>query len=131
MIQEGSLLTGVLVGAGGFIGAALRYRIGLIPIKGNDAFPFKTLFINVAGAFMIGIITALAERKNINPNLVLMLQVGVCGGFTTFSTFAYETSGLMKNGNTAQAVIYAVLSVVLCVLAVFAAQAAIKAVMSR
>ena len=80
---------------------------------------------------MIGIITALAERKNINPNLVLMLQVGVCGGFTTFSTFAYETSGLMKNGNTAQAVIYAVLSVVLCVLAVFAAQAAIKAVMSR
>lgn len=125
------MLKCVLVGAGGFIGAALRYLIGLIPIKGNDAFPFKTLFINVAGAFMIGIITALAERKNINPNLVLMLQVGVCGDFTTFSTFAYETSGLMKNGNTAQAVIYAVLSVVLCVLAVFAAQAAVKAVISR
>lgn len=125
------MLKCVLVGAGGFIGAVLRYLIGLIPIKENDAFPFKTLFINVAGAFMIGIITALAERKNINPNLVLMLQVGVCGGFTTFSTFAYETSGLMKNGNTAQAVIYAVLSVVLCVLAVFAAQAAIKAVISR
>lgn len=125
------MLKCVLVGAGGFIGAVLRYLIGLIPIKANDSFPFKTLFINVAGAFMIGIITALAERKNINPNLVLMLQVGVCGGFTTFSTFAYETSGLMKNGNTAQAVIYAVLSVVLCVLAVFAAQAAVKAVISR
>lgn len=125
------MLKCVLVGAGGFIGAVLRYLIGLIPIKGNYAFPFKTLFINVAGAFMIGIITALAERKNINPNLVLMLQVGVCGGFTTFSTFAYETSGLIKNGNTAQAVIYAVLSVVLCVLAVFAAQAAVKAVISR
>lgn len=117
----------ILVGLGGFIGAVLRYLIGLIPIKTDSGFPIKTMLINIAGAFAIGIVTALAAKnKSISPNFILMLQVGVCGGFTTFSTFAYEISDLIKTGNILTALLYILLSTVLSVCAVFAAQAIIK-----
>ncbi|MGN0522514.1 MAG: fluoride efflux transporter CrcB [Eubacterium sp.] len=120
------MLNCIFVGLGGFIGAVMRYLIGLIPLKPNEIFPFKTLIINILGAFAIGIISAIAARRNINQNIVLILQTGVCGGFTTFSTFAYETSGLIKSGNTVIALIYIILSIVFCILAVFAAQAIVK-----
>lgn len=117
----------LLVGLGGFAGSVLRYLIGLIPLKADNGFPFKTLIINIAGAFAIGIITALAAKnKDINPNIILLLQVGVCGGFTTFSTFACETADLMKNGNTIVAVAYILISVIFSVLAVFLARIIIK-----
>ncbi len=122
----------ILVGLGGFIGAVLRYLIGLIPIKTDSGFPIKTMLINIAGAFAIGIVTALAAKnKSISPNFILMLQVGVCGGFTTFSTFAYEISDLIKTGNILTALLYILLSTVLSVCAVFAAQEIIKGSMSN
>ena len=77
----------------------------------------------MAGAFIISIIVATAAKnKSLNPNLILMLKVGVCGGFTTFSTFAYETAELMQRGNVMVAVSYALLSVILGVLAIYCAQ---------
>ncbi len=63
-----------------------------------------------------------AKNKSLNPNFILMLKVGVCGGFTTFSTFAFETAELIQNGNVVVAVSYAVSSVVLGVLAIYFAQ---------
>lgn len=117
------MLECLLVGIGGFAGSVIRYMIGLLPIKPDNGFPVKTLFINVLGAFIIGIIAALAAKnKSLNPNIVLMLKVGVCGGFTTFSIFAYETADLLQNGNILVSVSYAMLSVMLAIMAVYFAQ---------
>ena len=113
----------IVVGAGGFIGAVCRYLIGMIPLKEGCTFPIKTLMINIAGSFLIGIVAALAMRtESLDSRIVLFLKVGICGGFTTFSSFALETTDLMKDGKMHLAAIYTVLSVTLGVLAVFAGQ---------
>ena len=82
-----------------FIGAVCRYLIGLIPVNENLAFPVKTFAINILGSFIIGLIAGLALKNNaLNPRLVLFLKVGICGGFTTFSSFALETGDLIRAG---------------------------------
>lgn len=113
----------MVVGAGGFLGAVCRYLIGLLPLKEGCAFPAKTFLINIVGSFIIGLVVALAMKTDwLNPRMVLFLKVGICGGFTTFSSFALETSDLMRDGKVSIAVLYAVLSVVCGVAAVFAGQ---------
>ena len=117
----------IFVGLGGFLGAVCRYLIGLVPMKAQPVFPVKTFLINIIGAFVIGLIAALvAKNSSMDPHLILFLKVGICGGFTTFSTFAFETTDLLQSGNTGMALLYAILSVVLGVLAVFAAQILVK-----
>lgn len=117
----------MIVGTGGFIGAVCRYLIGLIPLREGCVFPVKTFMINILGAFLIGIIAALAAKNHLlDPNVVLFLKVGICGGFTTFSSLALETGDLMKNGNTAMALLYVILSIVMGVIAVFAGQEIIR-----
>lgn len=117
----------IIVGLGGFIGAVLRYLIGLIPLKQTTGFPIKTLCINVIGCFVIGMVSAYAAKNSeCSQNLQLFLKVGICGGFTTFSSFALETSTLMGKGNIFYAVIYTCLSVVLGVMAVYMAGALIR-----
>lgn len=117
----------IVVGAGGFIGAVCRYLIGWIPLNEGCTFPVKTFIINIAGSFLIGIIAALAMKADwLNPRTVLFLKVGICGGFTTFSSFALETEDLIKGGKVKIAVLYAVLSVVCGVIAVFAGQGIIR-----
>lgn len=121
------MLECIMVGIGGFIGSVCRYLIGLLPIETNNGFPIKTLAINVIGSFVISTIVVLAAKnKAINPQVVLMLKVGVCGGFTTFSTFAYESAELMKNGHIGIAFAYVLSSIVLGVAAIFAAQFLLK-----
>lgn len=112
----------LIVGAGGAIGAVGRYLIGLLPMSPENGFPLKTFLINVTGCFIIGIIAAFADRNAINPNLELFIRVGICGGFTTFSSFALETEGLFANGQAGVALMYVILSIVCGVLAVFAAE---------
>ena len=108
------------VGLGGFIGAVLRYLIGLIPFKENMVFPVKTFCINIFGCLLIGLITVLASRNpEINPKWILFLKVGICGGFTTFSTFALETTDLIKGGHIGIAFLYAVLSAVIGIAVIF------------
>lgn len=116
------MLNCILVGTGGFIGSVLRYLISLIPLNESSNFPYKTLIINVVGSFMIAFFSALALKNRIDPKLSLMLRTGLCGGFTTFSTFAYETSGLFKSGFGFSAVLYVIFSVFLGIFAVFAAE---------
>lgn len=111
------------VGLGGFIGSVCRYLIGLIPLNATDGFPWKTLAINVLGAFLLSVIATGASRHpGIPPYLVLMLKVGVCGGFTTFSTFAFESSTLYLEGHASLAVIYIAASVILGIAAIFLGQ---------
>lgn len=121
------MLECLFVGIGGFIGSVFRYLIGLLPTKPDNGFPVKTLFINVLGAFIISIIVALASKnKSFSPNIILMLKVGVCGGFTTFSTFAYETADLLQSGSIIVAISYVLTSVILGVLAIYLAQIVIN-----
>lgn len=117
----------IIVGAGGCIGAVCRYLIGLIPLREGSAFPIKTFLINVLGCVLIGVIAACAAKNNaFHPRLVLFLKVGICGGFTTFSSFALETGDLLESGNTGVALLYVILSVTAGVLAVFAGQQIVR-----
>lgn len=123
------ILNCLFVGLGGFVGSVLRYLVGLIPTGAAfAAFPVKTLAINVVGSFLIGVVCALATKlgSGMSPQLLAFLKVGVCGGFTTFSTFALESNGLIQAGHAPLALLYAVLSVVLSIAAVFAAQALVR-----
>ena len=125
------MLDCMIVGVGGAVGAVLRYLIGFIPMNKSGVFPVNTFLINLVGSFAIGAIAALALRTDrMDPKLVLFLKTGICGGFTTFSSFALETGDLIGSGNTAAAVIYAVLSIILGVLAVFAGEWTVKGLMS-
>lgn len=117
----------IFVGLGGFVGSVCRYLIGLIPLQPDNGFPIKTLAINIIGSFLIGLIAALAAKfPNIDPRLLLMMRVGVCGGFTTFSTFAYESLDLFKSGSIIAALSYVILSVALSISAAFAAQLIVR-----
>lgn len=113
----------LFVGLGGAVGAVCRYLLSLLPVKPSFGFPVVTLGINVLGAFALGVLLALAGRNtSVDPRLMLFLKVGVCGGFTTFSTFCGETEQLLAAGHTAAAAAYVALSVLLGVGAVWAAQ---------
>ncbi len=113
----------LIVGAGGFIGAVLRYLIGLIPLNQAGAFPVKTMCINIVGSFLIGLVAAYSvEHSDCSQSLQLFLKVGICGGFTTFSSFALETTTLMNKGNTLYAALYTCLSVILGVAAIYLAE---------
>lgn len=121
------MLNCILAGIGGFIGAVLRYLMSLAPIKNPAGFPVNTFIVNSLGALVIGIIAAFAAKSNnLDARLVLLLKVGICGGFTTFSTFSLETAQLFKSGSTAIALVYAILSVAVCIAAAFLPQAVIK-----
>lgn len=119
------MLNCLIVALGGGIGACLRYLIGLIPLKEPFIFPVKTLVINLLGCFFIGLIAALAVKSSsLSPKTVLFIKTGLCGGFTTFSTFALETETLIKTGHIGLAVIYVALSLFAGVGLAFAGQVA-------
>ena len=125
--EERMMINCLFVGMGGFIGSVCRYLLGLLPIETSQGFPVKTLITNVIGAFVIGIVAAAAAKNTaLNPRLVLFLKAGICGGFTTFSTFAYETGAMMEKGQTGLALLYVILSAVLGVLAVFGGQLLVR-----
>ncbi len=110
----------LVVGLGGFIGSVLRYLIGLIPIQETYIFPLNTFIVNILGTVLISLI-AFYVTKNVSydENIILFLKVGLCGGFTTFSTFALETGDLIKSGNTSIAFIYVLLSIIIGVSIIF------------
>lgn len=108
----------ICVGLGGAAGAMLRYAVSLIPYKGT--FPLLTLLTNFLGALVIGFIAGTAIRRELDPNFVLFLKTGVCGGFTTFSTFSLEAYTLILKGRYPVALLYISLSVLLCLAGVMA-----------
>ena len=107
----------LFVGLGGALGAVGRYAVSMIPIK--TEFPFLTLITNILGAVLIGFISGMVSaRKDISQNTVLFWKTGVCGGFTTFSTFSLEAYGLFEKGSNILGLVYAVVSVVSCILGI-------------
>jgi len=121
------LLNCLFVGIGGFIGSVSRYLISSIPVKPAGGFPIWTLLINISGAFFIGVIIALsAGCMNLNPRYALFIRAGICGGFTTFSTFSAEALQLFQSGKYATGSAYILLSVILGIAAVFAGSALVR-----
>lgn len=115
------MLNCLFVGIGGFIGAILRYLLGMLPLSERFEFPIITIGINILGAFVIGIVSQAAVKYGISDSrMILLLKTGVCGGFTTFSTFSLESSNLIATGKQGYAVCYMVLSVLCCLGAVMA-----------
>jgi CrcB protein len=117
----------LLVGTGGFIGSVCRYLMAqFVQGKFLSAFPFGTLSVNLLGCFIIGLVFGLSERGNLNSDWRLFLATGICGGFTTFSSFSNETVALLRGGQTAYALSYVLGSIILGVLSTFAAITLIK-----
>lgn len=105
----------LIVMAGAGLGGLARYVLGTwIMTKTGGRFPLGTLFINVSGSFLIGLVMALlTERFNLHPNWRLFLAVGILGGYTTFSSFEYETLQAVRDGERWMGLLYVTGSVLL------------------
>ena len=115
----------LFVALGGALGAAGRYGLSLLPWKG--AFPLLTLLINFLGAVAIGFLSGLFSQRLLGERGKLFWQTGVCGGFTTFSTFSLESLTLLEKGRWLTGGMYMALSVALCVVGVLAGQGLARA----
>lgn len=108
---------------GSAIGGLLRYLVGIWTVPVSGGFPTGTLLINVLGSFVIGFFGTLTLHGGRHPaseNLRLFVMVGLCGGFTTFSSFSLQTFDLLRSGHWARALTYVVLSSTLGLTAVAA-----------
>ena len=116
-------MTYLWVGLGSALGGMARYGCSALAARYiGAAFPWGTLIVNVSGSLVIGFLAALAapdEQALITPDARAFLMIGVCGGFTTFSAFSIETFDLARDGDWLWAGANVVLSVVLCLLAVW------------
>ena len=120
----------LLVGAGGFIGAASRYGVlvGVGRLLGQPAFPWGVLAANVLGSLIIGVLAGLAETRQLfSPEARLFLFIGVLGGFTTFSSISNDTFVLLRNAEYLSAAGNVLLSVLLGLAAVALGYAAARA----
>ncbi|MBO4456268.1 MAG: fluoride efflux transporter CrcB [Butyrivibrio sp.] len=107
----------LFVALGGAFGAMLRYAISLISVK--TGFPVLTLVTNILGAVLIGFIVGLVDNhEEISENAVLFWKTGVCGGFTTFSTFSLEAVNLFEKKQYCAGGAYVTLSFVCCIFGV-------------
>lgn len=109
------------VALGGAIGSALRFGAGEVMrrIPALAAFPWSTLIVNVLGSFVIGWFLRSSATTDATPQLRAFVAIGVCGGFTTFSTFAAENLALLQGGQAGRAALHALLSFALTVGAAF------------
>lgn len=110
----------LLVFIGGGFGSVARYLLGKWLNNIENYFPFGTMLANVLGSLLIGLIIGyLAKTSNISETQSLLLATGFCGGFTTFSTFAYENQLFLKNGDYVSFLSYTLGTLILGFLAVF------------
>ena len=96
----------LIIAAGGAIGSVLRYGLsGMAYRLLGSTFPWGTLIVNVVGCFVIGLIWGLAERFPLRPTTNLLIFGGILGAFTTFSTYGLESINLLRDGETARAIV--------------------------
>jgi fluoride exporter len=97
----------LLVMLGGALGSLARYGVGLGAAQlFGPTFPIGTMFINITGSFVLGVLVSLSGPMAIGPNTRLLLATGFCGAYTTFSTFSVETLNLMEKGSYGLALVY-------------------------
>jgi len=124
----------LFVALGGLVGTALRYGVsGLIArTKAGAAYPFATLTVNFLGCLAIGALAALVETRGIlSGTSRAVIFIGVLGGFTTFSSFGYETLQLARGGQALAAGAFVFLQIALCLPAVWLGDAAVRALWGR
>ncbi|MFA6058993.1 MAG: fluoride efflux transporter CrcB [Taibaiella sp.] len=105
----------LLIGSGGFLGSVARYGLQHLMHKVIPAaFPFGTLLVNIIGCFAIGLIYGSLGKSNwLTEDWKLFLAIGICGGFTTFSSFSHENIKLLQDGQAFQALLYIAASVII------------------
>jgi len=111
----------LIVFVGGGLGAALRHGVNLLSARlVGTAFPYATLFENVSGSLVMGLLTALfVARSGMPQHLRLFLTTGILGGYTTFSTFSLDSALLYERGELGLAALYVIASVVLSLAGLF------------
>lgn len=115
-----TFLTYFWIGLGGALGSVGRYWIDGLVTRHFDTFPAGTLVINVTGSFLIaffGTLTSTEGRWLVSSNARIFFMTGVCGGYTTFSSFSWQTLNLARDGEWLYAGLYVLMSVVLCLFA--------------
>ena len=118
------------VGAGGCAGSVLRYLLSLFAQRYSISFPHGTLWANLLGCFAIGAVAALAAAGEIlTPNARLLLATGLCGGFTTMSSFTYEIAQFLRENDYLYAAGYFALTAIGCLLMFFLGAAALKLIL--
>ena len=109
------------IGAGGFIGAVSRFLVSKYLNNLLPAFPLGTLVVNITGSFVLGFVMySISLGKSVSPDMRDFITIGVLGGFTTMSAFAYESFRLAELNQVMLFAINAVLNFVLCIAAVYA-----------
>lgn len=127
-----SLMPSALVMIGGGIGAALRYNLGRYLMQYNDGnWPIGTFSANIIGGLCMGLLMAFLIRGDMQSdnqmeNVRLLIGVGLLGGFTTFSAFSLEMAMMIERGEWMSAIIYALASVLISLLALFAGMIAMR-----
>lgn len=111
----------LFVGLGGMLGSMARYLVAYLFARASvGGFPYGTFAVNVAGCFAVGVIFGLSNRFEwLTPEWRFFLATGFCGGFTTFSSFAYENLMLFENRDYGTLALNTILSIVICFAAVF------------
>ncbi len=110
----------LLVAIGGAISAAARYLAGLwIAARFGADFPWGTFFVNVTGSFLIGIVLVLVQGGTLPAGARLFVAIGILGGYTTFSSFSYETLQLLNNGDVMPVLLNTLGQLLLGLLAVY------------
>ena len=116
-------MTYLWIAAGGALGSVARFAIAtFVARRFGESFPWGTLLVNVTGSLIIGVLAALSESGGKLGDSVAMqrfLVVGVCGGYTTFSAFSIQTFDLFRSGHALAAGVNVLLSVTLCLAAVW------------
>jgi|TARA_B110000902_G_scaffold14362_1_gene17102 CrcB protein len=117
----------LLVFIGGGFGSVLRFVLGKWLNNSENGIPYGTFVANVLGSLLIGFILGYAAKNDaLSQNSTLLLATGFCGGFTTFSTFAYENHIFLKSGDFTSFAFYTIASFVVGFLAVFAGMYLVK-----
>ena len=119
----------LLVGAGSFVGGIVRYLLLLLIKSPGHGFPLSVLLVNLIGCFLIGLFYGIFSRiPDSNRELLLLLTTGICGGFTTFSTFANDSLQLLQQQNWLASGIYIAVSVIGGILLTFAGYALVNVI---
>ncbi len=116
-----SFTTCLIVMAGGALGTLARYVVSALALPLSGQMPWGTLVVNVTGSFLIGFfgtLTLAHGRFPVSENWRLFVMIGICGGYTTFSSFSLQTLTLFEAGEPGQALLNIALSLTLCLIAV-------------